>query len=95
MIHLNPPTATDAVQDQAVKDQAMVWITRLASGHATEADAEALRRWRDASAAHRQAFAEAKLLWEVLGPAAEDAQRATPRQTMGRRPVRSGLDGAL
>ncbi len=83
MIHLNPPIATDAVQDQAVKDQAMVWITRLASGHATEADAEALRRWRDASAAHRQAFAEAKLLWEVLGPAAEDAQRATPRQTMG------------
>ncbi len=83
MIHPNPPITTDAVKDQSVKDQAMAWITRLASGRATEADAEALRRWRSASAEHRQAFAEAKLLWEVLGPAAEDVRRAAPMERVG------------
>ncbi|MEW6639089.1 MAG: FecR domain-containing protein [Pseudomonadota bacterium] len=54
----------------AVRQQAADWVLRLASGQATAADAEALHRWRDQSAAHRQAFAEAKLLWETLGSAA-------------------------
>src|ERR1700744_863153 len=56
----------------AVKDQAMAWIVRLAAGAATTEDAEALHRWRNESPGHRQAFAEAKLLWEVLGAAAEE-----------------------
>jgi transmembrane sensor len=50
----------------------MAWITRLASGIATAEDAEALHRWRSENPLHRQAFAEAKLLWETLGPAAEE-----------------------
>jgi len=89
--------------DDAVRQQATAWVLRLVSGQATEADAEALRHWRDQSAAHRQAFAEAKLLWETLGSAAtEVANRTvtagamappmeTPR-TLGRRAV---LGGAL
>jgi transmembrane sensor len=51
--------------------EATAWLFRLASGEATTEDAEALQRWRSQSAAHRQAFAEAKLLWQVLGPAGD------------------------
>ena len=61
----------------AVSDQAMAWVMRLASGIATTADAEALRRWRNESPAHREAFAEAKLLWETLGPAAKTVKSGT------------------
>jgi transmembrane sensor len=60
-----------------MKDQATAWLMLLTSGNATAADAEALRRWREQSPAHRAAFAEAKLFWEALGPAAtEVSQRA-------------------
>ncbi|MBB4200030.1 hypothetical protein CCR94_21780 [Rhodoblastus sphagnicola] len=52
-------------------EEATAWVLRLASGDATDADAAALQRWRRQSPAHRQAFAEAKLLWEVLGPAGD------------------------
>jgi transmembrane sensor len=66
-----PPRST--VSDQSTpKDQAMAWVVRLASGTATTEDAEALRRWRSQNPLHRQAFAEAKLLWEALGAAAEE-----------------------
>lgn len=58
-----------------VNDQASAWIMKLMSGSATEEDAEALQRWRRQSPAHRLAFAEAKLLWDALGPAANDVAR--------------------
>lgn len=63
--------------DEAVRQQATAWVLRLVSGQATGADAEALRRWRDQSAVHREAFAEAKLLWETLGPAASEVASRT------------------
>jgi transmembrane sensor len=53
----------------SVRDQATAWVMRLTSGGATLEDAAALQRWRGESDAHRRAFAEAKLLWDVLGPA--------------------------
>jgi transmembrane sensor len=53
----------------------MAWVMRLTSGEATTADAEALNRWRAESQAHRQAFAEANLLWDKLGPAMQEALR--------------------
>jgi transmembrane sensor len=63
------------IGEGAVKDQAMAWVMRLTSGKATAEDAEALRRWRGESALHREAFAEAKLLWETLEPAAKEIAR--------------------
>lgn len=60
--------------EDAVTAQAEAWVVRLASGMATTEDAEALRRWRNESPTHRRAFAEAKLLWESLGPASEIAK---------------------
>ena len=62
-----------------MKDQATTWLMLLTSGNATAADAEALRRWREQSPAHQAAFAEAKLFWQALGPAATQVSlRADP-----------------
>ncbi|GGF06584.1 sigma factor regulator VreR [Aliidongia dinghuensis] len=65
-------------EEAAVKDQAMAWVMRLTSGKATQEDAIALRRWREQSELHRRTFAEAKLLWEALGPAAKEIARRGP-----------------
>jgi transmembrane sensor len=62
-----------SIEDTA-RDQAMAWVVRLTSGQATAEDAVALSRWRDESALHRQAFAEAKLLWQTLEPASKEIE---------------------
>src|SRR5262245_36004617 len=85
---MTKPENPMAEQD-ALKREAYEWVMRLTSGEATTADAEALHRWRQTSQAHRQAFAEANLLWDKLRPAgAESASR-------GRAPIQAAdLRGA-
>ncbi len=80
----------------------MGWVLKLASGEATTGDVEALNHWRSESPEHREAFAEAKLLWEVLGPSsnavaqrmlgASTAHSSKSDRLLGRRAV---LGGAL
>ena len=47
-----------------VRREAHAWVRRLASGEATVADADALKRWCEASAEHAAAFADAQRLWQ-------------------------------
>jgi transmembrane sensor len=61
------------VEREALKREAIDWLMRLSSGAVTQADAEALKRWCGESEAHAEAFAEANLLWDVLGPATRNA----------------------
>ncbi|MGY2402122.1 FecR family protein [Pseudomonas sp. SDO5271_S396] len=63
-------------------DEARDWLLLLTSGRATVADANALRAWCAQSPAHAQAFEQAKVLWQQLGPAVE--QLSAPRR-FGRR----------
>jgi transmembrane sensor len=58
--------------------EARAWLKRMTSGEATEADVEALSAWRGTSAAHARAFAEAALLWDVMGDATAAAIRRNP-----------------
>ena len=51
--------------------EAHAWVRRLTSGDATKADAEAFAHWRDSSAAHKAAFADASRLWKAFGPAGQ------------------------
>jgi transmembrane sensor len=84
----------------ALKRQAMEWLAHLSSGRATEADAEALKRWCGQDRAHAEAFAEANLLWNVLGPAAHNvaarttapaqANRVWSQPSLGRRAFLGG-----
>lgn len=88
-------------EETSVRDQATAWIMRLTSGNATTEDAAALQRWRSESDVHRRAFAEAKLLWEALGPAtgaiaskadSDTGARVKTRRSVGRRAF---IGGAL
>lgn len=71
---------------EALKRQAIEWLTHLSSGRVTQSDAEALKRWCGESPAHAEAFAEANLLWGVLGPATRNV--AARNTAQGGRPAR-------
>ncbi|MBB4199987.1 iron dicitrate transport regulator FecR [Rhodoblastus sphagnicola] len=84
----------------ALHREAVAWFQRLTSGQATIDDAEALKRWRDQSAAHSAALADASRAWSDVGPAGlslrrRDSERANGlaywrRRTMSRRAVLGG-----
>jgi transmembrane sensor len=63
---------------KALQGEAQAWLMRLTSGTATPGDIEAFDTWRARSPAHRQAFAEAALLWNVLGEATRHAAARNP-----------------
>ncbi|MDE5457058.1 DUF4880 domain-containing protein [Bradyrhizobium sp. CSA112] len=81
--------------------EAQEWLIRLTSGRATPADAQALKRWCAQSRAHAEAFAEANLLWENLGPVAHRLPNAdvsghanSNRPFVGRRTFLGGAAAA-
>ncbi|PKU24631.1 FecR family protein [Telmatospirillum siberiense] len=77
--------------------EAHCWITRLTSGEATLADAEALKLWCAQSLRHEAAFAAATRLWQDFGPVLEQSDVpvwSTPRPRMSRRALLGGA-GAL
>ncbi|MBB3227631.1 ferric-dicitrate binding protein FerR (iron transport regulator) [Luteibacter sp. Sphag1AF] len=73
----------------ALRRDAQAWLLLLTSGHATADDAEAFRRWCSISDAHARAFAETRVLWDNLAPAArrqaDVSRRHLPRARMSRR----------
>ena len=69
----------DARSAEILAREAHAWVLRLTSGEATTSDLATFNRWH-ALADHRRAFAEAKLLWRMMRPAAEQslARSAVP-----------------
>jgi transmembrane sensor len=91
----------DEVNDESdpLRREAVDWVQRLASGRATAADAESLKRWCRRSPAHAAAYAEASRLWRDFGPAARNLRQrgelppelvGPPRRAIGRRAVFAG-----
>lgn len=66
-----PTTDHLAHRRTALHKEAQHWLLRLTSGAATVQDARAFEHWCGQSAAHVKAFAEARRLWDNLGPAAQ------------------------
>ena len=66
----NEPTIPAGARE-TLEREARQWLVLLTSGHATVADAEALKRWCDRGPDHAQAFAEANLLWDGVALAVE------------------------
>ncbi len=56
----------------ALLQDAQAWVRKLNSGEATEWDAQAFRRWRDASPLHQAAFLAARAQWRLLQPALDN-----------------------
>jgi transmembrane sensor len=84
----------ETTEHPRLRDEAQAWLARLTSGEATAADLGALNAWRVQSPAHARAFAEAALLWNLLGDATQQAvirgpalvaAPVRPRALMGRR----------
>ena len=81
---------------ERLRQEAVAWLSLLSSGTATQADAEALKRWYRENPAHADAYAKAARVWDMLAPVAARATRpdmlATPR--MGRRAFLGGAVAA-
>jgi transmembrane sensor len=66
----------DPIEQLASVDrEAQAWVARFASGQATSADIEALKRWYEESPAHAAALNKVSRLWDALGPAGERVVR--------------------
>jgi len=92
----------------AIQREAYEWIAQFMGGNMTSAEVEAMKAWYGQSRAHAAAYAEARRVWNALGPVASErmresgADRLTARSTthlraaisapIGRRAV---LGGAL
>ncbi|PIF73886.1 FecR family protein [Variovorax sp. 54] len=66
--HPPPPTLPETLPE-TLREDARAWVRKLHSGAATQWEAQAFRRWRDASPLHQAAFIEARQQWRVLQPA--------------------------
>ena len=77
-------------EGEALRREAIEWLTRLSSGETTAADAEALNRWCGESPAHAAAFAEANVLWSALGPAARNVAARAVTSKSPQRPIITG-----
>jgi transmembrane sensor len=69
-----------------LQEEAQAWLARLTSCEATVADLGALNVWRTQSPAHGRAFAEAALLWNLLGDATRQAVARDPARPSSVRP---------
>ncbi len=75
MSEKTPPTMFPTEPDaERLRQEALDWLRRLTSGEMTETELRDLDRWRDKSAMHRSAFAEANLLWDTLEPVARQGR---------------------
>ncbi|GLQ10677.1 sensor [Devosia yakushimensis] len=79
-----------ANSERALSDEAIDWIVKLQSGHATADDARAFRDWRGRSLAHEAAAQKAEAIWYGVGVAGEPAQQAERRKRVTRRAVLGG-----
>lgn len=73
MSDANPPQSPSALEDEA-----LAWVVRLHSGHASDQEVRACEAWQRVSPAHQRAFREASTLWEEIGSIGP-TRRSPPR----------------
>src|SRR5580704_10074800 len=59
-------TESEDPKQEALRREALDWLSRMTLGEASQEDLAELRRWRDTSPAHATALAEAGRLWRSL-----------------------------
>jgi transmembrane sensor len=64
---------------ESLREEARIWLGRLAQGEVTQMDMQAFKRWRHASPDHERAFDEAKRGWHAMRPAIGELLRADPK----------------
>lgn len=71
-------------------DEAVRWVSYLATGEASDADTARLAAWRALSPAHEAAFRRAMLAWRFAGAALLDEANARAHRRIGRRQFLAG-----
>ncbi|MBB2962842.1 FecR family protein [Methylobacterium sp. R2-1] len=74
-----PPDASEETEDDPVYEEAALWVARLSSADATEADRTAFEAWRAADPAHAEAFAEMDAWRRTMKRAPDPRQRRVPK----------------
>ncbi|WP_054163356.1 FecR domain-containing protein [Rhodopseudomonas sp. AAP120] len=99
------PTGTGMTEPDPLDREAHDWIARGVAGEMARADLVQMREWYGRSPAHAAAYARARRMWRLLGPALEAPGPADRRQAtvpgrparptaMGRRAFLGGLAAA-
>ncbi len=88
----NPKNSNASI---TLSDEAIDWLVRLRSGHATEADQQAWLEWRCRSDEHENAALEAETIWHGVGFAGNDYRKRDRTRRITRRVVIGGSLAAL
>ncbi|MGF6346868.1 FecR family protein [Variovorax sp. W2I14] len=71
-----PALDDDQMPTDALREEARIWLSRLAIGEIKQVELQAFKRWQRTSAAHAAAFEDAKRQWQMLKPAVGELLRA-------------------
>lgn len=71
---------SNAPTEVELSDEAIDWLVRMQSGHASAVETEAFARWRAQSAAHEYAAREAEAIWNGIGTVGAPLLRAEKRK---------------
>ena len=61
------PDSTPPAASSPLIDEALAWLVRIHSGHASDEERLACTAWRTQSSAHQLAYTEAEILWRDIG----------------------------
>ena len=61
------PDSTPPDASSPLIDEALAWLVRIHSGHASDEERLACTAWRTQSSAHQLAYTEAEILWRDIG----------------------------
>lgn len=79
-----------AVPD-VLREEARIWLGRLALAEVTQMDMQAFKRWQRTSPAHEMAFVEAKRQWHAMKLAIGSGLRADPKAAARYRQLAQGM----
>lgn len=74
------PTDDHNPTPDALREEAFLWLCRLADGEVTRPELQAFKRWQHTSPAHGAAFEDAKRQWQAMKPALVGLLNAAPEK---------------
>ena len=74
-----PPLDDDQMPTDVLREEARIWLSRLAVGEIKQVELQAFKRWQGTSTAHATAFEDAKHQWQTMRPAVGELLRTDPK----------------
>jgi len=74
-----PIMDNDQATTDVLREEARIWLSRLAVGEIRQVELQAFKRWQSASPAHAAAFEDAKRQWQTMKPVIGELLRTNPK----------------